>query len=192
MSGSLRRLKLWQRKLNGADWEELTRKCRYLMSSGVAYIITAVVFAVMCFIQPRFWLQVWISRFFFHVDVFGLSSPYIISWKLNSRTVIVVVPKCAVVPRLQLGFSDLWLPNIYIFNMHVFFNVCSKYGPVSSKDMQALPPSEIIRFLWKMPYVLKRINFPIFVIFIFWVITDFVHNFQVFLTDPKKYIFWAS
>ena len=36
-----------------------------------------------------------------------------------------------------------------------------------------------------------KIIYLIFTILLFWVINDFVHNFQVFLTDQKMDLFWA-
>ena len=37
-----------------------------------------------------------------------------------------------------------------------------------------------------------KIIYLIFTILLFWVTNDFVHNFQVFLTDQKMNFFWAS
>ena len=68
--------------------------------------------------------------------------------------------------------------------------VVSLLGPVPSKDMQTGP---LYSQKWSELYERCvmcwnewKINFPIFVFLILWVINAFVRNFQVFLTDPNK------
>ena len=68
----------------------------------------------------------------------------------------------------------------------MFFYFIYHFGPVSSKDMQTPPLSDMVQFSWKTRNVLKRmeIDFPIIAISIFWFMVDFVHNFQEIL--PTK------
>ena len=65
----------------------------------------------------------------------------------------------------------------------------TEIGPVPSDDVQTLPQKwsdfyESCAMCWNE----WKLNFAII---IFWFIHDFVHNFQVFLINPKR-SFWAS
>ena len=68
------------------------------------------------------------------------------------------------------------------------------YGTLPSKDMQTLPLplSEMVKSSWKMRIVLKQLknHFSDFCNIYFWVMVNFIHNFQVFLPTiyGKNYV----
>ena len=78
--------------------------------------------------------------------------------------------------RTFINYIIIWSQGTYILQVtHLSLQVCCRPKKIPLKEA---------KFRWKMHNVLKRMDKSVFRCIFFWVMVDFVHNFQV--NQPKN------